>query len=102
VDYIPVRISREQIQIGGPISVMGYPAGGNLTLLFGNVSSLNQSDGRIAIATPVAPGQDGSPVLNKNGDVVAVVIGGYVGRSVGIAVPIISANSMLAGTAIVP
>jgi V8-like Glu-specific endopeptidase len=76
--------------------VMGYPGGRELTLLLGYVSSVSEPGGRMAISAPVVVGQAGSPVLNKNGEVIAVIRGGYSGESgQGIATPIRFSRAML-------
>ena len=52
--------------------------------------------GQLPFSTPIEPGQAGSPVLNKNGDVVAVVTRMYSDAVGGIATPIQLFKAMLA------
>ena len=72
-DYTFLKISREQLQLGDSIAVIGYQSGSELTLIFGNVSSLSAPGGKIVVTAPLTLSHAGSPVLNKNGAVVAVV-----------------------------
>jgi S1-C subfamily serine protease len=93
-DSSPLKISRDPTLIGDPVTIVGYPFGSELTLLFGNISSLNEKDGMIRISATILPGQSGSPVLNKSGDVIAIVVGTY-GRGAVVAAPIRLARQML-------
>ena len=97
IDYVSFKISREEAQLGDPVTVMGYPTGRELTLLLGNVTSLHEPGGRIAtsVAAPAA-GLTGSPVLNKRGDVIAVMRGHYEGElGTSIATPIQVSSGIL-------
>ena len=96
IDYTSLKMSRPQLGIGDANTVVGYPQGRDLSLLFGVVSSMNGPGGTITISTPIEPGQAGSPVLNKNGDVVAVVTRMYSDAVGGIATPIQLFKAMLA------
>lgn len=82
----PAAILRVGVRIGEEIAAFGYPrldklsSGGNFTI--GNVSALageKNNSGRIQITAPVQPGNSGGPVLDRRGNVVGVVVSGFLG-----------------------
>jgi S1-C subfamily serine protease len=79
VEYPRIKISREEVLIAESITAMGYPFGKELTVVLGTVSSIEQN-GRIGMALPTSPGQAGSPVFNKSGDVVGILVSSTEGR----------------------
>jgi S1-C subfamily serine protease len=93
VEYQHVKISREQVLIADPITVMGFPTNLELVVLLGSVSSVSEQGGRISLLLSVAPGQLGSPVFNKNGDVIAILVSSMDNHN--LAVPIGFARSLL-------
>ena len=94
IEYGRTKISREQISIGESVILMSYPlVTDQLTVLLDPVFSLDEN-GRIGLALPTSPGQAGSPVFNRNGDVVAILVGEIVG-TVGRAVPVRFARPLL-------
>jgi S1-C subfamily serine protease len=93
LEYLPLRLSREQAQTGDPATIMGYPLGEDLLLVSGTVGSVNGPGGKLAITVQATAGQAGSPVLNKNGDVGAVIIN--TSNEVTYAIPLQFARSLL-------
>ncbi|MDO8120890.1 serine protease [Isoptericola sp. b490] len=66
-------------QVGDPVTVVGYPEGGQLTVTTGKVIAattdpLHQSLGEVLVTdAPVEPGSSGSAVLSTDGQVIGVV-----------------------------
>lgn len=96
--------------VGDPVLVIGNPFGLARTLTTGVVSALERQiqapngltiDNALQTDAPINPGNSGGPLLNENGEVIAInsqiETGGEHGGSVGIAfaVPIGSAKSEL-------
>jgi S1-C subfamily serine protease len=73
VEYQPFTLSHSQVLIADPVTIMGFPLGQELTLVLGNVTSVSGPGGNITINASVHPGQAGSPVLNKKGEVIAII-----------------------------
>jgi Trypsin-like peptidase domain len=67
--YSPLRISHQPVFFEDPITVMAYSAY-DIVVIMGTVLSTNESDILISVVAAA-----GSPVLNKNGEVVAVMWG---------------------------
>jgi len=86
--------------IGERISVVGFPAGGRLTVTSGRIlgsaqDPLRANLGEILVTdAPLAPGSSGSPALNEAGEVVGVV---YAGADSGqtLLVPVTTLREML-------
>lgn len=72
-----LKLSETSVAIGEDIYVIGNPEGLEGTLSQGIISQLRKIDGKqfLQITAPVSPGSSGGPVLNKNGEVVGVVVG---------------------------
>jgi S1-C subfamily serine protease len=79
----PVRVGtlRPSVRLGEEIVVYGYPlsgllaSGGNVTM--GNIAALSgiRDDSRfLQISAPVQPGNSGGPVLDRQGNVVGIVV----------------------------
>ena len=72
--------------VGAPVALIGYPLGEPLSLATGAVSGLDRTvptesgplDGLIQTDVASNPGNSGGPLLNEEGDVIGVLIGGYV------------------------
>jgi S1-C subfamily serine protease len=79
---------------GGRITVVGYPLGGELTLSPGTVIDRIDGgkfgvEGTIArITANVQPGNSGGPVLNANGQIVAIVYAIEIATGFGLAIPV--------------
>jgi S1-C subfamily serine protease len=103
LEYKPLRMSKLQPNFGDSVAVIGFPLDTDLVILLGSVLLPNDSRGQLQIATPAAPGQSGSPVLNKNGEVLGILVGGYADRpGVVFATPLTSARALLASTDAAP
>jgi S1-C subfamily serine protease len=94
VEYQPFKLSRSQLLIAEPVTIMGFPLGQELTLVLGNVTSVSGPGGSISINALIVPGQTGSPALNKNGEVVAIL---HNSKSMGgVAIPVQFVRSLIA------
>ncbi|MCC2310200.1 S1C family serine protease [Cellulomonas chengniuliangii] len=86
---------------GDPVTVVGYPLGGQLTVTSGQVigtttDPLNENLGEVLITdAPVEPGSSGSAALDSEGRVIGVV---YAKNSTGMSfvVPVSTLRAMLA------
>jgi S1-C subfamily serine protease len=79
---VPQAAIRTSVKLGEDIVVYGFPlssilaSAGNVTI--GNVSALSgiRDDSRyLQISAPVQPGNSGGPVLDRQGNVVGIVVG---------------------------
>ena len=80
---------------GDEVTVVGYPAGEELTLAPGTVIDLKDGrrgygiEGRIMrVTSHVEPGNSGGPVLDRRGKVVGVVYAYEIGTGFGLAIPV--------------
>jgi hypothetical protein len=81
----------EGVQIGQRVFVIGNPLGLQNTFTDGVISAVRQFDGvrLFQISAPISPGSSGSPVVNTNGDVIAVAVAKWRGgENLNFAVPI--------------
>jgi S1-C subfamily serine protease len=99
----------KNVRVGDEIVVLGSPQGLSTTLSTGIVSAIRQEgldggiDGQrtarawaIQITAAISPGSSGSPVMTRNGDVIAVAVGLMQGGgSLNFAVPIEDVKSLL-------
>jgi S1-C subfamily serine protease len=92
---LPVAALRTTpVERGEPVTVVGYPEGGPLTVTTGAVVGL--VDGEllgepadvIRFDAAIRPGNSGGPVLDADGRVVGVVFASEVARGTGLAVPV--------------
>lgn len=73
------QLSDVDPQVGDPVTVVGYPLGGQLTVTSGRVigattDPLHESLGEVLVTdAPVEPGSSGSAVLDSEGRVIGVV-----------------------------
>jgi len=68
-----LNFSKTKNKVGDGIYVIGSPLGLEATLSDGIISSIRDGGNIIQITAPISPGSSGSPVLNKNGKVLAIV-----------------------------
>lgn len=101
------------IKPGDEIAVIGSPRGYSGTLSTGIVSAVREKglpgvnpqdhhggSWRIQITAPISPGSSGSPVMTRDGKVIAVAVGVVMGaQNINFAVPIEVATQMLAALA---
>ena len=79
---------------GDAVTVVGYPAGRELTLSPGTVVDLRPGarygiEGRIMrLTSRVIPGNSGGPVLNNRGKIAGVVYAYELGTGLGLAIPV--------------
>lgn len=76
--------------IGDDVFAVGNPKGLEGTFSQGIVSSIRRdgSDSVIQITAPISPGSSGGPVLNAQGEVVGVAVGGITsGQALNFAIP---------------
>jgi len=84
-------VASEPIEPGGLVAVIGYPLGGPLTVGRGRVIKFRgtDEDGPVMEAsTDVLPGNSGGPLLNIQGEVVAVVFGLDLRAGSALAIPV--------------
>jgi predicted acylesterase/phospholipase RssA/WD40 repeat protein len=96
-DFSLLKISRETVQVGDLTNVVGFALDQDISLLTGSVASMNFEDRFVTVAAQVSPGMAGAPVLDKNGDVVGIIRGGFADRSAGIVIPSRLARGLLTG-----
>ena len=86
VDFAPDHVAalRAGVRVGEEIAAFGYPLQGRLTtggnFTVGNVSALAglRNDSRhVQITAPIQPGNSGGPVVDREGNVIGVVVGFY-------------------------
>ena len=73
--------SPNNVRLGEPVMVFGFPLSGSLTSggnftsgLVSGLRGLRDSAGEIQITAPVQPGNSGGPVMDASGSVVGVVV----------------------------
>ena len=73
--YLPLGDS-DIIKIGEPICVIGAPLGLEATVSEGIISAIRELKGLqfFQITAPVSPGNSGSPVVNRKGEVIGIVV----------------------------
>jgi len=103
--FVPLKLGRDgSLRIGDEVVVIGNPRGLSTTVSAGIVSAIrddglpipghDSSDSPtgswgIQVSAPISPGSSGSPILNKEGEVVAVAVGTYrLGESLNFGVPV--------------
>ena len=74
----PLKVSRTAPAVGDTIFTMGFPAGiwspGMIPILTGHYSGPVESNSTDGYTVPSHPGSSGSPILNKSGEGVGMVI----------------------------
>lgn len=89
--------------VGDRVFVTGYPEGNQLTVTSGSVlgtttaPALGVSGPVLVISDRVEPGNSGSPLLDSSGQVVGVVFALETGTGYGLAMPLATLTSFLAG-----
>jgi hypothetical protein len=95
---LPLGDSRSA-SVGDQVYAVGNPEGLEGTFSKGVISSIRR-DGReslLQITAPVSVGSGGGPVLNLNGDVIAVVLGGLPeGENLNFAIPVAFLKTLVA------
>jgi S1-C subfamily serine protease len=66
---------RDQLRLGRPIVVLGYPRGQHFSSFSGNVQSIAEGD-LLATSALIYEGVSGGPVFGKDGTVAAMVLAG--------------------------
>jgi hypothetical protein len=71
---VPLKLANSDVAIGEGVAVIGSPFGLEGSLTAGVVSSLRELPQILAYQTtaPISPGNSGGPVINANGEVIAV------------------------------
>ena len=72
VDPYPLRESLPKLNNNERIYVIGHPEGGGLSLSIHDNMLLDHKDPKIHYRTPTEPGSSGSPVFDKNWELIAV------------------------------
>jgi S1-C subfamily serine protease len=92
-DYKVIHRSHNQVSIGEALFVLGFPNDSELTLIPSQVSTLNEVGGNLGIVASIGPGFAGSPVFNKRGEAVGMVVSGRASPQGGVVVPVALAQS---------
>ena len=98
-DYIPLRLARSStVETGSRVVVLGNPLGLDFTLSEGIISAVRGAQERresgpkvphLQISAPISFGSSGSPVMTLSGDVVGVVVSGFVdAQNLNFAIPV--------------
>ena len=73
---VPVPVSRERLEKGEEIFVLGNPNGLESTLTRGVISAVRRNyegmDETVQIDAAISPGSSGSPIMNMRGEVLAI------------------------------
>ena len=101
---IPERHSILQIdttipKVGSRIFSIGNPHGLEGTFAEGNVSAIRDFDGRqlIQITAPISPGSSGGPIINEQGQLTGIAVGGIIeGQNLNFSIPSIFVRNLLA------
>jgi len=73
-----LRLASQSAEKGEKIYVFGNPQGHTFSVSDGIVAGYREGDTNMQYTAPVSPGSSGGPIVNTNGNVVAVVWGGNV------------------------
>ena len=91
-DFNPIPLSpKDDFQIGKEIYSIGSPQGLSGTTSSGIISSRREDEGKnyLQITTPVSAGSSGGPVINTDGEVIAIVAGqSPLGQNLNFAIPV--------------
>jgi S1-C subfamily serine protease len=114
-EYTPLSLGPgdgKSLRVGDEIVVIGSPRGLSASLSAGLVSAIRErglsdelkgEDGAsswgIQITAAISPGSSGSPVMNRDGDVVGVAVGFVSGEGLNFSIPVDVPKSMLAAIA---
>jgi tetratricopeptide (TPR) repeat protein len=96
----PLQIAASDPKPGAIVFALGNPRGLENTISQGLFTGLRQLEGRqvAQISAPISPGSSGGPILNSDGEVVAVAVSSLVsGQTLNFAVPIATVRIFLAG-----
>jgi hypothetical protein len=88
--YLPLGDS-DTIKVGEPICVIGAPLGLEATVSEGIISAIRELKGLqfFQITAPVSPGNSGSPVINRKGEVIGIVVFQFIkGQNLNFAIPV--------------
>jgi tetratricopeptide (TPR) repeat protein len=93
--------SKEKVEVGTRIAVIGSPLGLEGTLSEGIVSGVREMRTLrvtwLQVSAAISPGSSGSPVLNAGGEVVGIATATFTeGQALNFAIPAESAKSLLA------
>jgi len=103
---IPIKFDKDKIFLGEDIIVIGTPIDEELynTVSFGKIAGLNREIeffGNIYLIQAdvgIAPGNSGGPVIDMDGEILGIAIGGYLGYShITIIVPIEMCEKVIEG-----
>ena len=103
-----VALRDTPVEIGEPVLVVGYPAGGPVRVSEGEVLAivdgevLGEPADVLRIGVAVQRGNSGGPVLDLDGRVVGVVFAEEVGHDTGLAVPVATLLERLEADAFTP
>ena len=73
-----LRLALQPAEKGEKIYVFGNPQGHTFSVSDGIVAGYREGDTNMQYTAPVSPGSSGGPIVNTNGNVIAVVWGGNV------------------------
>lgn len=68
-----LNFSKQKNKVGDKIYVIGSPLGLESTLSDGIISSIRDNGNLLQITAPISSGSSGSPVLDKTGNIIAIV-----------------------------
>jgi tetratricopeptide (TPR) repeat protein len=91
LSIMPLSLSKDTVEIGDAIYVVGNPEGLESTFSEGIVSSIRKYDDNklIQITAPISHGSSGGPVINEKGEVIGISVATLKeGQNLNFAVPV--------------
>jgi hypothetical protein len=87
--FLPAKISENPLEPGTRVVIMGYTVDGDLPLSESStVESKYSASGKLLLSTQHKPGLAGSPLFDRDGAVIGIIIGASVKNNQSLAMPV--------------